>query len=54
MYGQKPPTPTVYGGGSSPRPAGNVYGAPAANRPAGELPAGPGGDATSVLPDAPR
>ncbi|MEU8260320.1 hypothetical protein AB0C02_06820 [Micromonospora sp. NPDC048999] len=53
VYGQKPPTPTVYGGGSSPRPAGNVYGAAAANRPAGESPAAPGGDATSVLPDGP-
>ncbi|MEU3452774.1 hypothetical protein ABZ671_04105 [Micromonospora sp. NPDC006766] len=50
VYGQKPPTPTVYGGGSSPRPTGNVYGAAAANRSAGEPSAAPGGDATSVLP----
>ncbi|SCF35710.1 hypothetical protein GA0074695_6024 [Micromonospora viridifaciens] len=55
VYGQqKPPTPTVYGGTSSPRPAGNVYGTPAAGRPVGEPPVGPAGDATSVLPDLPR
>ncbi|MEU2614968.1 hypothetical protein ABZ570_25790 [Micromonospora sp. NPDC007271] len=55
VYGQqKAPTPTVYGGVSSPRPAGNVYGAPTAGRPDGEPPAAPGGEATSVLPDLPR
>ncbi|WBB72709.1 hypothetical protein O7602_23855 [Micromonospora sp. WMMD1128] len=38
------PAPTVYGGATPPRPAGNVYGAP---------PAPPAGDATSVLPRLP-
>jgi hypothetical protein len=49
VYGQQP-TPTVYGGNSSPRPVGTVYGAPSASQPAGEPPAAAGGDATSVLP----
>ncbi len=51
VYGQQPPTPTVYGGSASPRPTGNVYGSPAAptGRPGGEPPdAGP--DATSLPP----
>ncbi|MFG1673181.1 hypothetical protein [Micromonospora sp. NPDC049282] len=38
------PAPTVYGGATPPRPAGNVYGAP---------PAQPVEDATSVLPRLP-
>jgi len=54
VYGQQPAAPTVYGGSSSPRPAGNVYGAPGANQPTGEPPVPPGGDATSVLPHVPR
>ncbi|RLQ03599.1 hypothetical protein EAD96_18605 [Micromonospora sp. BL1] len=41
------PAPTVYGGATPPRPAGNVYGAPAA-APAPSAPAS--ADATSVLP----
>ncbi|WP_435123184.1 hypothetical protein [Micromonospora tulbaghiae] len=44
------PAPTVYGGGTPPRPAGNVYGAPA-SAPASAAPAG--ADATSVLPPPP-
>ena len=44
------PAPTVYGGATPPRPAGNVYGAPA---PAPTPPAPPAGDATSVLPRLP-
>ncbi|MEW2441908.1 hypothetical protein [Micromonospora marina] len=44
------PAPTVYGGATPPRPAGNVYGAPA---PAPASPAPAGTDATSVLPPPP-
>ncbi|MFF0654378.1 hypothetical protein [Micromonospora tulbaghiae] len=44
------PAPTVYGGATPPRPAGNVYGAPA---PAPVPPAPAGADATSVLPPPP-
>ncbi|WBC10147.1 hypothetical protein [Micromonospora sp. WMMA1947] len=43
------PAPTVYGGATPPRPAGNVYGAPAPG------PAPPAGaEATSVLPPPPH
>ncbi|NES15269.1 MULTISPECIES: hypothetical protein [Micromonospora] len=54
VYGQQPPTPTVYGGSATPRATGNVYGAPAAgDQPGGEPPAA-GPDATTVLPRPPR
>ncbi|MFU8849675.1 hypothetical protein ACNAW0_01575 [Micromonospora sp. SL1-18] len=41
VYGQRPPTSTVYGGAASPRPTGNVYGSPAADRSAGAPPVAP-------------
>ncbi|MFR9777400.1 hypothetical protein ACL02O_15255 [Micromonospora sp. MS34] len=55
VYGQQPPAPTVYGGPTAPRPAGNVYGAaaPTSGWPGGEPPAA-GPDGTSVLPRPPR
>lgn len=56
VYGQRPGTPTEYGGTPSPRPTGSVYGAPTAvaGRPVGEPPAAAGGDATTMLPRPPR